>query len=92
VLASWYEVVPLVSLEAMAAGCPVVQGTRSYAKEYLCPSTTTYWDLQTGIEGLADAIRQSLTKSQNSTRTGKYRKMLEWSRVGDRLMAAYASV
>lgn len=91
VLASWYEVVPLVSLEATAAGCPVVQGTRSYASEYLCPSAT-YWDLQTGVDGLMSAIRQSLAKPRNFSQVAEHRQKLDWSQVGDRLMTAYASI
>jgi glycosyltransferase involved in cell wall biosynthesis len=91
VLASWFEVVPLVTLEAIAAGCPVVQATRSYADEYLGPSAT-YWDPPTGIDGLVQAIRKGLTKGCDSEGTAEHRERLDWTKVGNKLMQAYAAV
>lgn len=91
VLASWFEVVPLVTLEAAAAGCPVVQATRSYASEYLGPSAT-YWDPPSGIDGLTQAIRKSLATRRDSRSTATQRDRLDWGKVGDKLMRAYATV
>ena len=56
VLASWFEVAPLVDLEAAVAGCRVVTTTHGHTSEYL-GDWGVYWSPETRERGAADGDR-----------------------------------
>lgn len=89
VLASWFEVVPLVDLEAAAAGCPVVTTTHSYSFEYLGDGAT-YWSPPSGVPGLRAAIADALEMGslRPSGRLGRF----DWGESTSALLAAYADL
>lgn len=60
VLPSWCEVVPLVDLEAAAAGARVVTTRRGHTDEYLAERHARFWDPASGVDGLTATIAASL--------------------------------
>ena len=88
VLASWYEVAPIVDLEATVAGCGAVTTTRGYSRDALGDSAT-YWEPDTGHDGLVRAIREALERPRDTSMAARFRDRFSWERIGDELVAIY---
>jgi glycosyltransferase involved in cell wall biosynthesis len=88
VLASWYEVVPLVDLEAALAGCPLVTTTRGYTNEYL-GDLPTYWDPASGKEGLRAALERAPSQRIAADERARLRERLSWSATTRELVPTY---
>ncbi len=91
VLSSWFEVVPLVDLEAAVAGCPVVTTTRGYTDEYL-GSDAIYWEPETGKSGLREAVVQGLELPRRAAARTELRRTLSWQAVTEQLVERYEQV
>jgi glycosyltransferase involved in cell wall biosynthesis len=85
VLPSWCEVVPLVDLEAAAAGTRVVTTSRGHTDEYL-GDLARYWEPETGVDGLVEEISRSLC---GPPPVAPDDRRWTWERAGQALVEAY---
>jgi glycosyltransferase involved in cell wall biosynthesis len=88
VLASWFEVAPLVDLEAAAAGCRVVTTSHGHTREYLGDGAE-YWDPASGEPGLVASLRRGLNRSLDPEFAQRVRHAFAWPRVTQDLIDAY---
>ena len=91
VLASWFEVAPLVDLEAAAAGCRVVTTTHGHTSEYL-GDWAVYWSPDSGEQSLRRAIETGLELGPDRERAASFRTLLSWDLMGEALLGSYASL
>jgi glycosyltransferase involved in cell wall biosynthesis len=91
VLASWFEVAPLVDLEAAAAGCRVVTTTHGHTSEYL-GDWGVYWSPETGERGLRTAIERGLELGPDREQAERFRATLSWDLMAGAVLDGYASV
>lgn len=91
VLASRFEVAPLVDLEAAVAGCRVVTTTHGHTSEYL-GDWGVYWSPEAGEDGLQTAIRRGLELGPDRAEAERFRGMLSWDLMGKALLGDYSSL
>lgn len=91
VLASWFEVAPLVDLEAAVAGCRVVTTTHGHTSEYL-GDWAVYWSPRDGEAALRGAIERALERGPDRERAAEFRRTLAWEPMGEALLGAYATL
>ena len=87
VLASWFETVGLVTLEAAACGCPTVSTSRSYVGEYLGESCVMFDPA--GPARLADVIGGIAVLPRLGAVAARQAKSFTWDAAAEALLQAY---
>jgi len=90
VVASWFEVVEKVSLEAGAAGCAVVTTTESYIREYL-GEDAEYCD-PADQKSIEQAIARAWEKGPSERLRERILTHYTWDRVTELTLQAYLQV
>jgi glycosyltransferase involved in cell wall biosynthesis len=90
VLASWFETVGLVSLEAVACGCPAVSTERSYIQEYLGESCIYVrpGDGASLVKGVESALARGRQSDTNTARARRF----TWESAVSELLPTYDAV
>jgi glycosyltransferase involved in cell wall biosynthesis len=96
-LSSSYDIFPIVMLEAMASGLPVVATKNGGPSEIITSGEEGYLVEPTNREELAAALVNVLGDEKERTRLGMnaHRKVVArytWRRIADRMMAVYREV
>ncbi len=91
VLASRYEVAPLVDLEAAVAGCRVVTTTHGHTSEYL-GDWGVYWDPESAEVGLKTAIERGLELGPDREAGERFRATLSWDQMARAVLDGYGSI
>jgi glycosyltransferase involved in cell wall biosynthesis len=92
VSASWFEVAPLVDLEAAASGCAVVASRAGYTHEYL-GDAALYVDPTDGIDQLRTTILQALKSApEMGARALERVRQYTWKAAAAKLLTAYNNV
>jgi glycosyltransferase involved in cell wall biosynthesis len=91
VLASRYEVAPLVDLEAAVAGCRVVTTTHGHTSEYL-GDWGVYWDPDSHEAGLRKAIERGLELGPDREAGERFRAILSWDLMARAVLDGYGSI
>ncbi len=92
VSASWYEVAPLVDLEAAASGCAVVATRAGYTNEYLGDSAL-YVDPVLGQEHLRATIIEALDRAEELGKEGSIKATAyRWSDAAHGLRDVYHEI
>lgn len=89
ILAGWFEVVPLVDLEAAQAGCAVVTTVHSYIQEFLGDSVAR---VDPGdLTSVRDIVEKSLKEPPD---VSIYERAVNytWERAGTELLSAYEAL
>ncbi len=96
-LSSSYDIFPIVMLEAMASGLPMVATKNGGPSEIISPGEDGYLVEPTDREELADALVSVLADAAERQRLGEnaHRKVVErytWTRIAERTMEVYREV
>lgn len=90
VLASWFEVAPLVDLEAAGYGCQVVTTTRSYAAEYA--SDFALFCEPNDEASIRSAVLDAYERGRNREGARIVRERFTWRKAGLALLQAYEEI
>jgi D-inositol-3-phosphate glycosyltransferase len=96
-LSSSYDIFPIVMLEAMASGLPIVATRNGGPSEVITPGEDGYLVEPTNREELAEALVKVLSDESERFRVGEnaHRKVVErytWDRIAERTMEVYREV
>ncbi len=91
VLASWFEVAPLVDLEAAVAGCRVVTTSHGHTSEYL-GDWGVYWSPESGEQGLRTAIERGLELGPDREQGRRFRETLSWDLMAGAVLDGYGAL
>ncbi|MCP4205215.1 MAG: glycosyltransferase family 1 protein [bacterium] len=96
-LSSSYDIFPIVMLEAMASGLPVVATKNGGPSEIISPGEEGYLVEPTDREELAAALVKVLADEKERARLGMnaHRKVVArytWARIAERMMGVYREV
>ena len=90
VLASWFEVIGVVNLEAAINGCNIVTTANGYTKEYL-GNLAWYCD-----PAKVDSIKTAIIKAYNSTRRNNLKNLIleryTWDKIIPKIIEVYKDV
>jgi glycosyltransferase involved in cell wall biosynthesis len=87
--ASFFEVVSLAELEAVAHGCQLISGTSGYLRDYL-GDFATYMEPVAGPDDLRDHVAAALGCGPNLDGMSHVRREYSWDKSHARLVEAYA--
>ncbi len=96
-LSSTYDIFPIVMLETMASGLPIVATKNGGPSEVITPGENGYLVETTNKEELADALVKVLSDEKERERLGKNAhneiiKKYTWDRIAERCMEVYKMV
>ena len=86
--ASYFEVVSLAELEAVAYGCQLVSTTSGYMRDYL-GAAASYIEPTSPPEGVRDAVASASSKGVNEDGSALVRNSYSWSASHRALVEAY---
>ncbi|MEK7460704.1 MAG: glycosyltransferase family 4 protein [Patescibacteria group bacterium] len=90
VMPSWYETPGLSSLEAAAAGVPIVTIDQGGTREYFGPDAT--YCPPGDVQLLVEAISEALQKRPNPKLAERIRRDFSWEKAGAQTLAAYQHI
>lgn len=90
ILPSWFEVIPLVDIEAALSGCQIVTTKNSYIKEYL-EDQALYCD-PLKPETFIEHINTSMNKKSRNLNLVERIKQYKWEKVVDNCYQGYLKV
>lgn len=90
VLPSWFEVVPLVDIEAALSGCEIVTSKNSYIKEYL--GDNAFYCDPSNSESIKENVALAFKNQKNDIELFNKMKSYKWENVIDNSYIGYKEV
>jgi glycosyltransferase involved in cell wall biosynthesis len=87
---SWFETPGLSSLEAAAAGCPIVCTDQGSAREYF--GNLSEYCSPRSEASLREALQRALSNSERQKRMAFVRERYTWEKAAEMTLQAYASI